>query len=270
MVYGYLKLKNLIKYGNLFVRIKQFTSPLKIKTEKCENVILQCMKLKTHALKLLFALTLVACQSKPRKTTSSKTYLALGDSYTIGESVSDSLRWPNQLVSALNKKGRLFEPATIVAQTGWTTDELAAAMDTTALAGHYDYVSLLIGVNNQYRGRSIENFETEFIELLEDAVTLGGDQGANIFVLSIPDWGVMPFAEGRNRSQIAQEIDQFNTVIQAVCRDRNIAYFDITAISREAATNPVLVAQDGLHPSGTMYARWVNSILPFFNTTRDE
>ena len=182
----------------------------------------------------------------------------------------DSLRWPNQLVSALNHNGKEFEPATIIAQTGWTTDELAAAMDTTTLAAPYDYVSLLIGVNNQYRGRSIENFETEFIELLEDAVALGGDQGANIFVLSIPDWGVMPFAEGRNRSQIAEEIDQFNTVIQAVCRDRNIAYFDITAISREAATNPILVAQDGLHPSGTMYARWVDGILPFFNTTTDE
>ena len=228
------------------------------------------MKSKTLFLKLLFTLALSACQSKQVTTNSPKTYLALGDSYTIGESVHDSLRWPNQLVSALNLNGKEFEPATIIAQTGWTTDELAAAMDTTALAVHYDYVSLLIGVNNQYRGRSIENFETEFIELLEDAVALGGDKGANTFVLSIPDWGVMPFAEGRNRPQIAQEIDQFNTVIQAVCRDRNIAYFDITAISREAATNPVLVAQDGLHPSGTMYARWVDSILPFFNTTRDE
>ena len=238
--------------------------------EESENIILQYMKSKTFFLKLLFTLILIACQSKLTKTSSPKTYLALGDSYTIGESVHDSLRWPNQLVSALNKKGRQFEPATIVAQTGWTTDELAAAIDSTELALHYDYVSLLIGVNNQYRGRSIENFQTEFIELLEEAVLLGGNEGANIFVLSIPDWGVMPFAEGRNRSQIAQEIDQFNTVIQAVCRDRNIAYFDITAISREAATNPILVAQDGLHPSGTMYARWVDRILPFFNTTRDE
>ena len=238
--------------------------------KESENTILQYMKSKTFFLKLLFTLALTACESKQVTTNSPKTYLALGDSYTIGESVHDSLRWPNQLVSALNRNGKEFEPATIIAKTGWTTDELAAAMDTTTLAAPYDYVSLLIGVNNQYRGRSIENFETEFIELLEDAVALGGDQGANIFVLSIPDWGVMPFAEGRNRSQIAEEIDQFNTVIQAVCRDRNIAYFDITAISREAATNPMLVAQDGLHPSGTMYARWVDGVLPFFNTNRDE
>lgn len=228
------------------------------------------MKLKTFALKLLLALTLMACQSKPSSTSSPKTYLALGDSYTIGESVQDSLRWPNQLVSALNQNGKEFEAATIVAQTGWTTDELTAAMDTVQLKPPYDYVSLLIGVNNQYRGRSIENFETEFIHLLERAIILGGQEGTNIFVLSIPDWGVMPFAEGRDRTQIAQEIDQFNSVIQAVCHDKNIAHFDITAISREATTNALLVAQDGLHPSGTMYARWVATVLPFFNATGDE
>lgn len=225
------------------------------------------MKLKTFALKLLIALTLMACQSKP---SSPKTYLALGDSYTIGESVQDSLRWPNQLVGALNQNGKEFEAATIVAQTGWTTDELAAAMDTAQLKPPYDYVSLLIGVNNQYRGRSTENFEKEFIQLLDSAIILGGQEGTNIFVLSIPDWGVMPFAEGRDRLQIAQEIDQFNSVIQAVCRDKNIAYFDITAISREATTKALLVAQDGLHPSGTMYARWVATVLPFFNATGDE
>ena len=238
--------------------------------EESENTILQYMKSKTFFLKLLFTLALAACQSKQVTTNSPKIYLALGDSYTIGESVHDSLRWPNQLVSALNHNGKEFKPATIIAKTGWTTDELAAAMDTTALAAAYDYVSLLIGVNNQYRGRSIENFETEFIELLETAITLTGQEGENVFVLSIPDWGVMPFAEGRDRAQIAQEIDQFNTVIQTVCRNRNIAYFDITAISREAMTNPLLVAQDGLHPSGSMYAQWVDTVLPFFNTTGDE
>ena len=227
------------------------------------------MKLKTLALKLLLALMLIACQSKP-STSSPSTYLALGDSYTIGESVIDSLRWPNQLVAALKQNGKQFDPANIIARTGWTTDELSKAMDTVALAPSYDYVSLLIGVNNQYRGRSIENFETEFIQLLDRSVTLGNQKGANIFVLSIPDWGVMPFAEGRNRKQIALEIDQFNAVIQTACRDRNIAFFDITPISREAETNPILVANDGLHPSGEMYARWVDTLLPFFNTTGNE
>ena len=147
------------------------------------------MKLKTLALKLLLALTLTACQSKPSGTSSPKTYLALGDSYTIGECVQDSLRWPNQLVSALNQNIREFEAPTIVAQTGWTTDELASAIETTTLASRYDYVSLLIGVNNQYRGRSIKNFETEFIQLLDTAITLTGQEGKNVFVLSIPDWG---------------------------------------------------------------------------------
>ncbi len=227
------------------------------------------MKLKTLALKLLLALMLIACQSKP-STSSPSTYLALGDSYTIGESVTDSLRWPNQLVATLKQNGRKFDPATIIAKTGWTTDELSTAMDTVALAPSYDYVSLLIGVNNQYRGRSIENFETEFIQLLDHSVTLGNQKGANVFVLSIPDWGVMPFAEGRNRKQIALEIDQFNAVIQKVCRNRNIAFFNITSISREAETNPILVANDGLHPSGEMYARWVDTVLPFFKTTGNE
>lgn len=228
------------------------------------------MKLKTLALKLLLVLMLIACQSKPTTTSSPITYLALGDSYTIGESVTDSLRWPNQLVATLKQNGRKFDPATIIAKTGWTTDELSTAMDTVALATSYDYVSLLIGVNNQYRGRSIENFETEFIQLLDRSVTLGNQKGANVFVLSIPDWGVMPFAEGRNRKQIALEIDQFNAVIQTVCRNRNIAFFDITSISREAETNPILVANDGLHPSGEMYARWVDTVLPFFKTTGNE
>lgn len=228
------------------------------------------MKLKTLALKLLLVLMLIACQSKPTTTSSPITYLALGDSYTIGESVTDSLRWPNQLVATLKQNGRKFDPATIIAKTGWTTDELSTAMDTVALAPSYDYVSLLIGVNNQYRGRSIQNFETEFIQLLDRSVTLGNQKGANVFVLSIPDWGVMPFAEGRNRKQIALEIDQFNVIIQTVCRNRNIAFFDITSISREAETNPILVANDGLHPSGEMYARWVDTVLPFFKTTGNE
>ena len=108
------------------------------------------------------------------------------------ESVHDSLRWPNQLVSVLNQNGKQFEPATIVAQTGWTTDELAAAIDTITFAAPYDYVSLLIGVNNQYRGRSIDNFQKEFINLLETSITLAGQEGENVFVISIPDWGVMP------------------------------------------------------------------------------
>ena len=262
--------KNLTIYRNLIDKIKPFTSSFKTKTEKGENAILRYMKMKTLALKLVLALTLIACQSKSNPTSSPITYLALGDSYTIGESVHDSLRWPNQLVNVLNQNGKQFEPATIVAQTGWTTDELAAAIDTTTLAAPYDYVSLLIGVNNQFRGRSIDNFETEFINLLETAITLAGQEGENVFVLSIPDWGVMPFAEGRDRAQIAQEIDQFNSVIQAVCRDKNIAYFDITAISREATTKAMLIAQDGLHPSGTMYAQWVDTVLPFFNASGDE
>lgn len=213
---------------------------------------------------------LCGCQSKQPPPSTTSTYLALGDSYTIGESVADSLRWPNQLIAALNQSEKKFEPATIVAKTGWTTDELATAMEKATLTSKYDYVSLLIGVNNQYRGRSVENFREEFTQLLDRSIALSGENKEKVFVLSIPDWGVTPFAEGRNRNQIAQEIDRYNTAIAEVCRNYEVAYFDITSISRKATTSPNLIAQDGLHPSGIMYAQWVEIVLPFFNTLTND
>ncbi len=218
----------------------------------------------------LFCITICACQSKQIPPPTTFTYLALGDSYTIGESVADSLRWPNQLVAELNKTRQRFESATIIAKTGWPTDELATAMDKSTLTATYDYVSLLIGVNNQYRGRSVENFREEFTQLLDRSIALSGENKEKVFVLSIPDWGVTPFAEGRNRNQIAQEIDRFNTAIAEVCRNYEVAYFDITPISRKATTSPNLIAQDGLHPSGIMYAQWVEIVLPFFNTLTND
>ncbi|MGB1450046.1 MAG: SGNH/GDSL hydrolase family protein [Flavobacteriaceae bacterium] len=218
----------------------------------------------------LLSVALLGCQSKQVNASRPMTYLALGDSYTIGESVVDSLRWPNQLVKALNQTQFQFEPATIIAKTGWTTDELAAAMDKAALLSRYDYVSLLIGVNNQYRGRSVANFEEEFTQLLERAIDLSRGKNKNVMVVSIPDWGVMPFAQGRDRAKIAQEIDAFNEAIAQICLNHQVAFFDITPISREAASTPALVASDGLHPSGAMYKRWVNHVLPFFNPSTNE
>ena len=194
-----------------------------------------------------------------------KQYLALGDSYTIGESVAEDLRWPNQLVKLLNEKEKEFDRATIVAKTGWTTDELLEGIKNSNLKERYDYVSLLIGVNNQYRGRSQENFKAEFTVLLEKSIAFAGGKKERVFVLSIPDWGVTPFAKGRNQEQIGLEIDQFNAIIKKVCALYKVSFYDITPISRRATNQTELIASDGLHPSGKMYSLWVEKVRSRFN-----
>jgi len=195
-------------------------------------------------------------------------FLALGDSYTIGESVDAAMRWPNQLVAALNRSGLEFEQPQIVAKTGWTTDELLAALDQASLKESYDYVSLLIGVNNQYRGRSVTSFEPEFTALLERAISYSNRKANGVFVVSIPDWGVMPFAEGRDARKIALEIDTYNKSIERICKIYGVRFFDITEISRKASETPSFVASDGLHPSGEMYAAWVNEVRSFFKSAQ--
>ena len=195
-------------------------------------------------------------------------FLALGDSYTIGESVDAAMRWPNQLVAALNRSGLEFEQPEIVAKTGWTTDELLTALDQASLAASYDYVSLLIGVNNQYRGRSVASFEPEFTALLERAISYSNRKANGVFVVSIPDWGVMPFAEGRDARKIALEIDTYNKSIERICKIYGVRFFDITEISRKASETPSFVASDGLHPSGEMYAAWVNEVRSFFKSAK--
>ena len=199
-----------------------------------------------------------------------KTYLALGDSYTIGESVEEEMRWPNQLARILNQSGLSIENPHIIAQTGWTTDELLVAVDSAELKNHYDYVSLLIGVNNQYRGRSVDSFVPEFTTLLERAIAISKNKTKGVFVLSIPDWGVMPFAQGRDRTKIAAEIAAYNAAIKAICERYEVAFFDITPISREALSNATYVANDQLHPSAAMYSAWVDKVIPFFNTAQND
>lgn len=189
--------------------------------------------------------------------------LALGDSYTIGESVAEEERWPVQLVEALREEGLRMEAPLIVARTGWTTDELIGGIQEAGVAGTYDLVTLLIGVNNQYRGRGLEEFRLQFSDLLEQAVSLAAGGSDGVLVLSIPDWGVTPFAEGRERDQIGREIDAFNEVKRLATEAAGVRYVDITGISREAAGDDTLIAEDGLHPSGIMYGRWVSASLPF-------
>jgi lysophospholipase L1-like esterase len=190
------------------------------------------------------------------------TCLALGDSYTIGEGVSAIERWPNQLVAGLRKRGLDVAEPRIIAKTGWTTDELNAAIDEEAVADSFDLVTLLIGVNNQYRGRDLENYRVEFESLLRRAIHFAGGDARRVIVVSIPDWGVTPFAAGRDRVQIASEIDAFNAINRDVARQAGARYADVTAMSREGAS---MVVSDGLHPSAAMYSRWTAAILPEAN-----
>ncbi|MBN1668675.1 MAG: SGNH/GDSL hydrolase family protein [Anaerolineales bacterium] len=189
-------------------------------------------------------------------------FLALGDSYTIGESVAPEGRWPVQLVAALRAQGYAVTEPEIIARTGWTTDELDVAITAADPRGPYDLVSLLIGVNNQYRGYELESYRTEFSALLERAIELAGGDPERVVVLSIPDWGVTPFAAGRDRDQVAAEIDAFNAANRQISQAAGVDYLDITPISRQAVTQADLIAADGLHPSAQMYALWVDALLP--------
>jgi lysophospholipase L1-like esterase len=187
-------------------------------------------------------------------------YLALGDSYTIGESVMPSERWPVQLLAKLKEKNIDFSEPKIVAKTGWTTDELMAAIGKEAIHQKYDMVSLLIGVNNQFRGRSSEVYVEEFKSLLQRAIGFSKNGKKGVFIVSIPDWGITPFARGRDIDNIAKQIDEFNRLSKSVCDKEGIVYVDITDISR--IPDPTFIANDGLHPSGLMYAKWVERIQP--------
>lgn len=184
-------------------------------------------------------------------------FLALGDSYTIGEAVAPEQRWPAILAGRL----QLSEPQ-IIAKTGWTTDELRAAIDEAEPEGPFDLVSLLIGVNDQYRGRDAESYRAEFSRLMRRAISFAGGKPQRVVVVSIPDWGVTPFAADRNRAQIATDIVRFNAVNREEAERLGAHYADVLSVSREAGTDPALTAADGLHPSGAMYRRWVDVILP--------
>lgn len=189
-------------------------------------------------------------------------FLALGDSYTIGHSVPAAERWPVQLVARLRAQGLAVADPKIIAVTGWTTDELAAGLAVANPQGPYALVSLLIGVNNQYRGRARAEYRQQFARLLAQAANFAGGDPLRVVVLSIPDWGVAPFAAGHDAAQIAADIDAFNAINRVEAEAAGAHYVDVTPISRQAAQEPALIAEDGLHPSGKMYAAWVELILP--------
>lgn len=183
-------------------------------------------------------------------------YLALGDSYTIGEQVPFAENFPNQTVEILRKSGFAFYAAEIIAKTGWTTDELNNAIENTTTLNSYDVVSLLIGVNNQYRGRSVTEFKIEFEHLLQRAIQFADNKPYRVFVLSIPDWGVTPFAEGRDRKKVAEEIDAYNYVCKTSAKQFLTHFINITPSQRKDAQVNEFLAADGLHPSGQEYKKW--------------
>jgi lysophospholipase L1-like esterase len=184
------------------------------------------------------------------------TLLCLGDSYTIGESVLPGENFPNQTIGLLRKDGYAFEDPEILAKTGWTTDELQAAIDNNFFKNAYDFVTLLIGVNNQYRGRTVEGYKSEFESLLKQAIQFANGKAGHVIVVSIPDWGITPFARDRDRKQIAIGIDNYNAANKAIAEKYKVSYIDITPTTRQAATDRSLIASDGLHPSAKEYAKW--------------
>ena len=196
--------------------------------------------------------------------------LCLGDSYTIGQSVSEEERFPSQCVKLLYQQNIDFDKPHIIAKTGWTTDELTQAIDEAKLTGTFDCVTLLIGVNNQYRGYDKDVYRKEFKGLLETALKYAAGDHYHVFVVSIPDWGVTPFGandvKGRSAAQIGKEIDEYNTIAKEISQSYKVHFIDINLISKKAAHDSTLIANDNLHPSGKMYAEWAELIVKEMQT----
>ncbi len=191
-----------------------------------------------------------------------KTYLALGDSYTIGESVDETDRFPAQTAQLLRQQNIDVTNPDIIAVTGWTTANLLNALNDNSPGKNYSIVSLLIGVNNQYQGRSLDEYKNEFTELLSRAITYAGNNKDHVFVISIPDYSVTPFAQGSDTAEIAKEIDDFNAANKIITLNAGVHYIDITPVSRDAKNDPSLIAIDGLHPSGVQYKKWSDLLAP--------
>ncbi|MEM6770718.1 MAG: SGNH/GDSL hydrolase family protein [Bacteroidota bacterium] len=186
-------------------------------------------------------------------------YLALGDSYTIGTSVDMRDRWPIQLAKALRQDSITVTQQAIIATNGWTTSELKAGIAAADLTQTFDLVSLLIGVNNQYRGQPLAGYQTEFEELLNTAIQLAGGDTSRVFVVSIPDYAYTPFGGGRE--EISTELLRFNAAASVIANDYNVPFLNITPISQQGLDDPELVATDNLHPSGKQYKRWVDEVI---------
>jgi len=222
-------------------------------------------------LPLIIYLLLISCAKRSDGTlinplttvdTIGKSYLALGDSYTIGESVADTEKFPVQTVRLLREGNIVINDPVVIATTGWTTANLLNALNNNPPRKNYSVVTLLIGVNNQYQRKNLDEYKTEFTELINRAISYAGNVKRHVFVLSIPDYSVTPSAANLNTSEIALQIDGFNTVSKNISFNVGVNYLDITPISREAKNDPSLVAADGLHPSAVQYKRWSELLVP--------
>jgi len=214
---------------------------------------------------LILFLVLLSCKMKDDEANTIKPvdplrYLALGDSYTIGESVPASENFPAQLFKAMQDKGTPVSSYKIIARTGWTTANLKAAIEASSYKDTFNLVSLLIGVNNQYQGKSLEEYKVEFVELANRAIQYAGGKKENVFVISIPDYGYTPFGRN-NQTAISAQIDLFNAANKQLSDSLGLKYYNITPISRRGLSEPDLVAEDGLHPSAKMYKFWIDLIL---------
>lgn len=204
----------------------------------------------------VMVLSLTACATSKK----SVSYLALGDSYTIGESVPVNRNFPYQLADSIGKRGNAYESPVIIARTGWRTDQLIEAIESAHLNNGYDLVTLLIGVNNEFQGRSLEEYERDFRLLCIKAIELAGNKKKRVRIISIPDYGYTPYGKA-NQQRISERIDLFNASNKRIADSLKLKYVDITGISRRGLNEPDLIAADGLHPSAKMYALWVKEIL---------
>jgi lysophospholipase L1-like esterase len=209
---------------------------------------------------LLFVLPIRLFSQSENTMHNTYTYLALGDSYTIGEAVQLQQSFPYQTVQLMRKKGYNFMAPEIIAKTGWTTDELSDEMKQYEFLAKYDFVTLLIGVNNQYRGRQVIEYKEQFEELLKKAIELAHGKKDHVLVISIPDWSATPFASNSDTQKISKEIEVFNGVNKALSIQYKVQYIDITPASKEAREYPALVADDKLHPSSIAYSKWAEKI----------
>jgi len=216
---------------------------------------------------LFLSLVLFSCnptldvQDNEEPSNPKYSYLALGDSYTIGESVIETERWPVQLAEQLRDRGYKMAAPKIIAKTGWTTEDLLRGMENELnIQRDFDLVSILIGVNNQYQGKPLSEYEEDLRTIFRKAVNHSKTLEKGVFALSIPDYGYTPFGAA-NQEEISAEIDRFNGTYRRIAEEFNVPFYNITPISREAGDNPDLIASDGLHPSGLMYQMWVDQIV---------
>jgi lysophospholipase L1-like esterase len=224
-----------------------------------EKLIKKASSTVVAVIAFLFLLIFIVAMKHPQQK-KEYSYLALGVSYTIGEKVAAEENFPNQAINILRKNGLDFKSPRIVAKTGWTTDELLAGINKTKLERHYDFVSLLVGVNNQYRKRSVTEYIPQFESLMDQALKFAGSKNNRVIVISIPDWGIAPFAAGSDREKIALEIDEYNRANKAIADKYKVHYINITLENRNAGNDTELFTEDGLHPSGKEYKKWAKEL----------